>query len=537
LISCGKDAEKTDKPLVCDTLVYGSTPSGIVAAAAAQVNGAKTIVISQTDHVGGMITGGLGRTDVGERKTVGGLSAKLLNEIAAATPKEKQTPGRPWDLEAKVASAVFDKWIAENKIEIIKSDDIKEVSKVGKRIESVTLQSGKKIYAKNFIDASYEGDLMAKAGVSYAVGREGKDVYDEPNAGFQIGEIRFYTQDDYAEPCTCLGGNSKVHYLHNTQFGADIPARGADGKVMWGVNADIKPQTGAGDNKTQAYNFRVPATQRVDILVKWPKPDNYVPARYELLLKYIEAHPHISFYKLVHFGRLPNGKFDINASGPFTTDYVGGNTEYPDANLEKRKAIWKDHEDYQKGFFYFLANDERVPENIRAEANKWGLCKDEFANNAHWPTQLYVREARRMKGAYVMTQRDITNERSKSDAVAIGSFSADSHPIQRYIDDKGFVREEGHLLVAAKPYEIPFKSITPKKDECENLLVTVCMSASHVAYCSIRMEPVYMAMGHAAGTAAGMQVASQKLTAVQDLDYTKLSEKLKAEDHIFKISK
>ncbi len=531
LSSCKKCCTQAS-PKVYDIAIYGATPSGIIAAVAAKQDGASVLIISPEKYIGGMVTGGLGRTDIGEKRASGGLTAEFFNQVSAKTPKENQTPGRPWDLEGKIALQVFNDWVAANNLEIVKEVNIISLEMVGKRIEKITLSDNSVVVAKTFIDASYEGDLMAKAKISYKVGRESREVYNESGAGFQYGQAKIYTAEDYTQTCTCLGGTSKVHYLHHSQFGADIPAKDSNGKVYWGIRQNVDTTIGKGDNNTQAYNFRVTATNKADLLVPWPKPKNYYPERYELLLKYIQAHSGISFYKLAHFGRLPNGKFDINASGVFTTDYVGGNTDYPDADYEKRKEIWQDHEDYVKGFFYFLANDKNVPEKIRNEVNLWGLCKDEFLENGHWPTQLYVREARRMIGEYVMTQKDIVEENKKPSSVAMGSFSADSHPIQRFIDEKGFVREEGHLLIPTKPYEIPFGSIVPKKSECENLLVTVCMSASHVAYCSIRMEPVYMCLGQAAGTAAAMQARAEKLIAIQDLDIELLRIKLAAKNQV-----
>ncbi len=534
LCSCSDEAQAPSRKAY-DIVVYGATPSGIMAAVAAANEGAKVLLISPEKHVGGMVSGGLGRTDIGDRRATGGLAKRFFDEVSAKTRKENQTPGRPWDLEGKVASEIFAKWISENAIEVLMEVNLKNLTKTGKRIETLELSNGARVIAKNFIDASYEGDLMAKAGVSYIVGRESSEEYGEKDAGVQVGETQKYSDEDYSENCTCLGGNSKVHYIHYAQFGANIPAKNKDGKLLWGVEAGALPKIGSADGKTQAYNFRVTATRNKDLLVPWPKPANYRPERYELLLAYMDAHKGISFYKLAHFGRLPNGKFDINASGPFTTDYVGGNTEYPDGDYAKRAQIWQDHEDYVKGFFYFLANDPRVSEKVRKEANTWGLCKDEFTDNGHWPTQLYVREGRRMKGAYVMTQKDVSSDIEKGDSIAMGSFGADSHPVQRYVDENGFVREEGHLLAPTKPYQIPYRSITPQKEECENLLVSVCMSASHVACCSIRMEPVYMAMGHAAGVAAALHAMDDRVKPVQEIDVSMLQQKLSLRHQVMKL--
>ncbi len=504
-----------------DVVVYGGTPAGIMAALAAEREGVSVLLVEPGKYLGGMVAGGLGRTDIGEQQYIGGMAADYFNAVAAYTPAGEQTPERPWDLEAKVAARVFDSLLSVSGCEVIRGVRLSQVMKEGNRITEIVLENGKRYRAKVFIDAGYEGDLMARSGVFYIVGRESRDTYDEPCAGFYNDPEQHYAPQDYALPCPCLGEGSPVHYLHNTQFGADIPAYG-NGILLSGISREGQPEAGSGDSLTQAYNFRVTATRRDDLRVPWPEPQHYESEYYTLLLRYIEAHPGIVFSKLVHFGRLPNGKYDINANGPFTTDYVGGNTAYPDGDYAARERIVKDHEDYQKGFFWFLSHDPRVPEALREEVNGWGLCRDEFTDNGHWPHQLYVREGRRMKGAYVMTQTDITADVRKTDAVGMGSFKADSHPVQRWADSDGMVREEGHFLVETTPYQIPLRAIVPVREECANLLVPVCLSASHVAYGSIRMEPVYMLLGHAAGVAAAMTAGAD----IQDTDITQLQDKL-----------
>lgn len=294
---------------------------------------------------------------------------------------------------------------------------------------------------------------------------------------------------------------------------------------------------GSADKRIQAYCFRLIATQREDLRMPWPKPRRYYPERYELLLKYIQAHPGISFARLVHFSAIPNGKYDLNASGPFSIDYVNGNFDYCGGDYATRDRIFQDHVDYEQGFLWFLAHDPRVPRALRDEVNSWGLCKDEYPETAGWPVQLYIREALRMKGAYVMTEDDILKNKRKEDPVGMGSFVLDSHWVRRIVDEKGFVRIEGHLdesiPLSKAPYEIAYRSLTPKKQECENLLVPVCLSATHVAICTIRMEPVYMMMGHAAGVAAAM-CAQGGGVAVQDVRYAELAEKLRAQGAVLR---
>jgi hypothetical protein len=383
------------------------------------------------------------------------------------------------------------------------------------------------IAGKVFIDASYEGDLMARAGVAYTWGRESTDRYGERLAGMRAPHFRRrYMPEEYRTPT--------IEYMHHGQFGADIPARGADGKLLWGVEERPTQPIGSADKRVQAYCFRLIATQRPDLKLPWPKPARYEPQRYELLLRYIQAHPGICFTRLVHFGPIPNGKFDLNASGPFSIDYIGGNRDYPDGDYATRERIYRDHEDYEKGFLWFLANDSRIPKDLRDDANSWGLARDEFTDSGNWPTQLYVREARRMIGEYVMTEHDILTHKTKQDSVGMGSFVLDSHWVQRFENEQGFVRVEGHLdesiHLAQSPYEISYRSLMPKKQQCRNLLVPVCLSATHVAICTIRMEPVYMILGHSAGSAAAMAIRSGK--PVQDVDLRILLRNLREQGQV-----
>jgi hypothetical protein len=507
-------------------IVYGATPAGIMAAMAAKRLNVSVLLIEPGAHIGGVVAGGLGRTDIDGPQFIGGLSRDFLNEVSSRVPREYQSPGRPWDLEPKVAMEVFKTWINREKILLQTKMPLKSVTKKGNQIISLTFENGITYTAQVFIDATYEGDLMAMAGIPYRVGRESAAEYGEPSAGFHQNPVKLYEEDVYCKRHPDLGGPSgnNPRYLHDTQFGANISPYAANGQLLWGINRGPKPQPGTGDSLVQAYCFRVPVTNRPDLKVPWPKPAHYYPDRYELLLRYINAHPCIAFTKLVHTGRLPNGKFDCNSCGPFTIDYVGGNTKYPEGAPEIRKQIVQDHEDYQKGFFWFLANDTRVPERLRKEAREFGLCRDEFTDNGHWPYQLYIRESRRMEGAYIMKEHDITVDVYKDDAIGMASFIADAHPVQRIVNEKGFVEEEGHLARATRPYEIPYQSLVPRATDCTNLIVPVCLSASHVAYCSIRMEPVFMIMGHASGIAAAM--AATKLINVQDVNIAGLQKKL-----------
>ncbi|MBC7927615.1 MAG: FAD-dependent oxidoreductase, partial [Bryobacteraceae bacterium] len=498
--------------MTADVIVYGCSAAGLAAASAAAREGASVIAIEPTTSIGGLITGGIACTDTGTPQYVGGLAAEFFDATAAENQRLYPTPTKPkimfrgqelewrphknWDLEPKIATKVFESWVKRDKYTLLRDKRVSKVVSQKGRITSIELTDGTPIAGKTFIDASYEGDLMAKAGVPYAWGRESQKDFNEALAGTRDAHFKAnYTEEYYNKP--------GIEYTHHGQFGADIAARSSNGKLMWGIGDTALAPQGSADKRIQAYCFRLISTQCDDLRVPWPKPRSYVPERYELLLKYIQAHPGISFARLVHFSAIPNGKFDLNASGPFSIDYVGGNLDYPDGDYATRDKIFRDHEDYQKGFLWFLAHDSRLPKQLRDEVNSWGLCRDEYPETGHWPVQMYIREARRMKGEYVMTEHDILRNSTKEDSVGMGSFVLDSHWVQRFVDPRGHVRIEGHLDESIRldnaPYEIPYRSLTPKKTDCQNLLVPVCLSATHVAICTIRMEPVYMMLGHASG--------------------------------------
>jgi hypothetical protein len=318
-------------------------------------------------------------------------------------------------------------------------------------------------------------------------------------------------------------GKTGPSYIHGTP--AKISALDEKGEPIFGV-VRAKAEPGSADGLTQSYNFRVVVTQRPDLMVPFPKPANYVAERYELLLRLIGAFPKVSFDRLFHLGEIAAGKYDLNAQGLFSTDYPGGNTGYPDGSWEERRKIRQDHIDYIQGMLWFLGNDGRVPAELRSETHRWGLCRDEFVDHSNWPYALYVREGRRMKGAYVMVQNDCQRSPRKPDSVGMGSFVIDCHIVQRIVTEDGSVTDEGSFPDApSQPYQIPYRSVTPKVEECTNLLVPVCFSASHIAYCSMRMEPVYMALGQAAGVAAVQAKAAGK--PVQSIDVDALRKRLK----------
>lgn len=493
-----------------DLLVYGATAGGVTTAISAARHGLRVALAEPRTQVGGMVSGGLSGTDVGKREVIGGMALEFYFRAGQAYRLDRHLQEIAWMPEPKVAAAVFRTWLREAGVTLLERHRLKEkggVLKQGSRVTTVEFENGVRITARYFADASYEGDLMAQAGISYTLGRESVAQYGEDLAG-----VRAYTRS------------------HN--FAVDIPARDAKGKVLPEVSTEARGTPGSGDKRIQAYNFRVIASNEPSNRVPWPKPDNYDPARYELLRLYIEAMTKrlgrpLAFGELSLPRVIPNSKADLNNRGGFSTDYIGKNYEYPDGSYAVRAKIWKEHEDYQKGFYYFLANDPRVPAEIRTAYREYGLAKDEFVENGNWPDQLYIREARRLVGDFVSTQKDLQTERSKADAIGMGSYNSDSHNVQRFINEDGFVENEGDVQVPVQPYQIPYRVLLPKQSEATNVLVPVCFSASHISYASLRMEPQYMILGHAAGLAIAM--AAKAKGAVQEISVADLQSQLRAE--------
>ena len=505
------------EPSSHDLVVYGGTPSGIMAAIAAVREGGSAIVIEPSKHIGGMMSGGLSRTDYSGAEIIGGLAREFFTRADAVYKNPEKTKGPAfWNSEPHVAERTFHEMLGDAGVNVVIGQPLREIRCEGGRVVSITTKDGTSYAGKMFVDATYEGDLMAKAGVKYFVGREGRDDYGESLAGFLPAKLRPRTVEYMATP--------KTAYSHGTP--CELPARDPSGKLYWGVTDKPWPAPGTGDKLVQSYNFRVIATRTKNNQVPFPKPKNYYPERYELLLQMVLKYPGIRFEKIVYIGGgIPNAKYDLNASGLICgTDYWGGNTEYPEGDEETRARIWQDHVDYVQGFLWFLGNDERVPADLREQVSKWGLAKDEFVDNDNWPHALYVREARRMIGPYVMRQQDCQTEITKPDAIAMGSFILDSHAYQRLVTPEGNVIDEGNFDVGVKPYQIPYRCITPVKEQCANLLVPVCFSATHVAFGSMRMEPQFMCLGQAAGVAAVAAIKSG--CAVQDVDVARLQARL-----------
>ena len=368
------------KTLNADVIVYGGNPSGLAAAEAVIRAGSTAIVVEPTSHIGGMVTGGIAITDTATPQFVGGIAAEFFDEVAAQTHKEHPNPPQPmlvfkgrempwrapanWDLEPKTARRVFDGWVRRGGYKLILNRRVLRVSTDRQRIQSIVLTDGSELSGKVFVDASYEGDLLARAGVSNTNGRESAAQYGESLAGIRTPHfVKNYSEDVYDTP--------GLEYMHHGQFGADIPAWKAHGKLLWGVESGPLGEVGGVYKRLQSYCYRLIATERKDLKVPWPQPRHYDPEHYELVLRYIQAHPGICFARLVHLGAIPNGKFDLNASGPFSIDFVGGNSGFPDASYAQRDKTLEEHQDYEKGFLWFLSHDKRMPQTLHDDANSW----------------------------------------------------------------------------------------------------------------------------------------------------------------------
>lgn len=497
-----------------DLVVYGATAGGVTTAISGARHGLKTVLIEPGRHVGGMSTGGLSRTDVGKREVIGGMALEFYQLVGDRYEMRRYNQPVAWFYEPKVGELVMRQWLKDSGVTVLFGHRLEEkdgVVKDGARVVEIVTENGARFRGSVFADCSYEGDLMAQAKVSYTWGREAVSEYGESLAG-----VRDRTP------------------LH--QFMVDIPAHDKSGAVLPEVSPGPPGEPGSADHRVQAYNFRVIATDDPANRMPWPKPDGYTSVRYALLGRLLEATTAQKgrapiFNEVALIARLPGRKADINNNGAFSTDYIGKNYEYPEGSYRRRAGIWKEHVDYVQGFFYFLANEEAVPASLQAEVRQWGPPRDEFEDTGHWPHQLYVREARRLVGEYVMTQKDLQTDRVKPDVIGMGSYNSDSHNVQRFVNAKGFAENEGDMQVPVQPYQIPYRMLLPKAAEASNLLVPVAFSASHVAYSSLRMEPQYMINGHAAGVAAWL--ALRDLRPVQAIDVAELQGILKKEAAVF----
>ncbi|OAS22685.1 xanthan lyase [Paenibacillus oryzisoli] len=479
-----------------DIVIYGGTAAGIIAAVQAKLMGKSTVVIEPSQRIGGLTSGGLGDTDVGMKQAIGGLSLEFYKRVA----RKYSQDGACWLFEPKVALEVLQDMVAENNIEVVYGErlELKDgVTKQGSEIVSIRMESGILYTAKVFIDASYEGDLMGKAGVSYVVGRESNAQYGETLNGIHPGD-ELNELPSGIDPYVIKG----------------VPSSG----LLLRVNPDPGGKPGDGDNKLQAYNFRMCLTNNPDNRLEIEKPEGYNEADYEILFRAIEQGQNTKFFKL---NMVSPDKTDSNNNSGISTDYNGMNHNYAETDYRTREELFKAHRRYQQGYVWTIQNHPRVPEEIRAVYKPWGLPLDEFIENSHWTPQLYVRESRRLIGDYVVTEHVVRLEDEVPDSIGMGSFAMDSHHTQYYVNEDGHVSTEGGFYVKLKaPYPISYRAIVPKRDQCTNLIVPICVSATHAAYGSIRMEPVFMILGQSAAMAAALALDADGI--VQNVKYEQL---------------
>jgi hypothetical protein len=497
-----------------DLVVYGGTAGGVITAVSGAREGLKVALLEPGSHLGGMATGGLSRTDYGKKEVIGGRALEFYWRVGRKYDIQRFAQDVAWFYEPKVGEQVLREMLQQAGVSVFMRHRLREktgVEKSGTAVTAIVTEDGTRFNGGIFADCSYEGDLMAQAGVQYTVGRESQSQYGESLAG-----VRERTP------------------FH--QFLVRVSPFDADGRLLPEVNPEPLAAPGSADKKVQAYNFRLILSEDPSNQAPFPKPPGYDPKRYELLGRLLDATakklgraPRMNDVVLI--AGIPNHKADINNQGAFSTDFIGKSWGYPDGDYRSRARIWRDHIDYTQGFFYFLGHDPRVPASLQQEVNSWGLAKDEFPDTENWPHQLYIREGRRMIGEFVVTQKDLQTDLKKPDAIGMGSYNSDSHNVQRVANADGAAENEGDMQAAVTPYQIPYRVMLPKREQATNLLVPVCFSASHVAYSSLRMEPQYMILGHAAGVAASLALQGRK--PVQDISVASLQKELKSQGAVF----
>lgn len=513
-----------------DIVIYGCTSGGVVAAIEARRLGRSVLLVCREDYLGGMSTNGLGWSDTGNHRAIGGLSLEFYRKVKryyddpsvwahASRPAQAENfvdGDAMWQFEPKVAERIFEDWAKQAGVIIVRNQPLdrskRGVEMDGNRITAFRSKTGQRFEGKIFIDATYEGDLMAGAGISFTVGRESNATYGETLNGVQLANTT------------------------NHQFTLDIDPYRVPGDPSSGlvprISAERPARDGTADGKIQAYTYRMCLTDVPANRVPFPKPAGYDASQYILLQRYMDAGHRDYFRK---FDRIPNGKTDTNNFGAFSFDNIGMNYGYPEGSDADRAAIAREHTTYQQGLLWFMANDPGVPAETRAEMSKWGLCKDEFTGTGHWPREMYVREARRMVSDFVMAEPHLRGAKPTPRPVGMGSYNMDSHNVQRIVDARGFARNEGNIEISpGRAYPISYDAIVPKKGEAANLLVPVALSASHIAYGSIRMEPVFMILGQSAAAASSIAIDDQ--IAVQDVDYDKLRARLTSEGQILELA-
>ena len=514
-----------------DLVIYGGTSAGVAAAVQAKRMGLSVVVIEPTNRVGGLTTGGLGQTDIGNKSAIGGIAREFYQDIAkhyqspdawrwqkredyrgGGQSKTAKGEAAMWTFEPSAALAVYHTWIRRDQIKVVYGQRLDRSAVMmtrsrPARIIGIRMESGETYRGKMFIDATYEGDLLAAAGVSYTVGREANAQYGETLNGVQTEMARHHQLKKGVDPYITPGDPNSGLLPHIDPTGPG--------------------QEGGADNRIQAYCFRMCLTDYPKNRIPFRKPDGYRPDWYELMLRNFEAGENSAPWIN---SPMPNHKTDTNNRLGFSTDFIGQNHAYADAGYAERERIIARHRLYQQGLVWTLANHPRVPENVRQEVSRWGMCRDEFTDGDGWQEQLYIREARRMVGDYVMTQKNCQGLEVE-DPIGLAAYTMDSHNQQRYVDENGQARNEGDVQVGGfSPYGISYRSLVPKRSELTNLLVPVCLSASHIAFGSIRMEPVFMVLGQSAATAASQAIDDG--TSVQHVDYKKLSDRLSADRQV-----
>lgn len=523
-----------------DVVVYGGTSAGISAAIQVSRLGKTVLLIEPSSRIGGLTTGGLGATDIGNKQVIGGISREFYRNIK----KHYDDPGNwkwqnpqeyrelrntgnedaMWTFEPSAALQVYEKMMAAEKIDLVCNQMLNRsrgVTKQGGKIISIEMLTGQVYRGKMFIDATYEGDLMAAAGVSYTYGRESNKMYGETLNGVQANKVSL----------TLKGTVSKNGAHHNFIDEVDpyVVKGDPSSGLLPGITRGGPGIDGSGDKKIQAYCFRMTLTNHPENRIPFGKPDDYEEKNYELLFRNYEAADG-PINKMYSYGDplvpwintpMPNRKTDTNNQKGFSTDFIGQNYDYPEASYEEREKIRVRHRKYQQGLMWTMAYHPRIPAEVREAVSKWGTCKDEFREGNGWQEQLYIREARRMIGDYVMTQKNCEGIAVADDPAGCAAYGMDSHHIQRYVDANGFVQNEGNVEAHGfAPYPVSYRSLVPKKGECGNLLVPVCVSSTHIAFGSIRMEPVFMVLGQTAAMAACLAI--DKAVEVQDLPYETL---------------
>ncbi len=530
-------------PKKADVVIYGATSAGISAAIQASRMGKSVILIEPSKRIGGLTTGGLGRTDIGNGSAVGGIALEFYRRVwlhyndesnwkwakKQDYVNESKIDSMMWSFEPSVGLKIYKDMLANEKVQLVYSQRLNRETGVkmkGDVISQITMETGETYVGNVFIDATYEGDLMAAAGVSYTYGREANSQYGETLNGVQANKISL----------SLTGRVSRNAYNHN--FIDRVDPYIVKGDKSSGLLPFINPESpgvdGSGDKKIQAFCFRMTLTDHPENRIPFEKPADYNELDYELLFRNYEAAPNGIIEKMYNYGDslmpwinspMPNRKTDTNNQKGFSTDFIGQNHDYVEASYAEREKIIQRHKSYQKGLMWTLAYHPRIPKVVRDYASRWGTCKDEYDNGDGWQDQLYIREARRMVSDYVMTQRHCESLDVANDPVGLGAYGMDSHHIQRYVDINGYVQNEGNVECAIPhPYPISYRSIVPKKTECKNLIVPVCLSATHIAFGSIRMEPVFMVLGQSAAIAASLTIDNK--TSVQDLPYEKLEKEL-----------